>query len=384
MGGVTWDYIQYLIGLKNLGHDVYYFEDSGEWPYTLDGGLTGDKWEAEDCNANINHINNVLKRYGLEEKWTYKYPVTNSWFGMPEKRRKEIIQSADLLINVSGTLVLPEEYKSVKRLAYIDSDPGFTQLKMQSQEFYDRVLTHDVHFSFGELLHKKMMGSGINWLPTRSPIVLSEWESKADARNVYTTIMNWTSYKPLRWEGKTYGQKDTEFVKYLDLPENYNDCTFEVAMSNVQHDNWKSKEIDENTNAPFNSPQEMLTHHGWQIVDSQQVCQNIDSYRSYIGSSKGEWSIAKNGYVIEKTGWFSCRSACYLATGKPVIVQNTGFDKILPSGEGLFAFNKMEEVIHALEQVESNYNYHCQKAKEISHEYLESDIILKNLISRAS
>ncbi|MCK5368854.1 MAG: hypothetical protein KAQ62_09890, partial [Cyclobacteriaceae bacterium] len=331
MGGVTWDYIQYLIGLQNLGYDVYYFEDTGEWPYNLDGGSTGDKWEAANCSANINHIHSVLKRYGLEKNWAYKYPVSNSWYGMSKKIRNEILQSADLLINVSGTLVFPEHYKSVKRLAYIDSDPGFTELKMHDKEFSDRVSMHDVHFSFGELLHKKKLDSGINWLPTRSPIILSEWESKADTRDVYTTIMNWTSYKPLKWEGKTYGQKDTEFVKYLDLPEKYRAPAFEVAMSNVQHDNWKSKEINEYMNEQFDSPQEMLVHHGWKVVDSQQVCQDMDSYRTYIERSKGEWSVAKGGYVMDKTGWFSCRSACYLAAGKPVIIQGTGFEKILPT-----------------------------------------------------
>jgi hypothetical protein len=380
MGGVTWDYVQYAIGLKNLGHDVYYFEDSGEWPYNLDGGSTGNTWEAEDCQANIGHIHSVMKTFGLGEKWAYKCPLSGSWYGLSDTIREEIIGSADLLINVSGTLEHPEHYRKVKRLAYIDSDPGFTQIKMESVEFAYRVLVHDVHFSFGELLGTAF---GIEWHPTRSPIVLSEWQIQGPLANKYTTIMNWTSYKPLTRGKKVYAQKDAEFVKFIELPQKYHNSEFEVAMSELQHDNWKTKLNGSLMDISFEKPQDLLKYYGWKVANTQQVCQNPESYRSYIVNSRGEWSVAKGGYVIDKTGWFSCRSACYLAAGKPVVVQSTGFEEILPVGEGLFAFNDMREVVSALESIEGNYAYHCKSARALAREYLDSDIILNKLLETA-
>jgi hypothetical protein len=381
LGGVTWDYLQYVLGLKNLGHDVYYFEDSGEWPYNLDGGVTGKKWESESCNTNIEYINTTLKKYDLGDNWAYKYPISNSWFGMSEKKRNSVLKSADLLINVSGTLEFPEYYNTVKRMAYIDSDPGFTEIKMHSKEFANRVFTHDVHFSFGELLSDRKTESGITWLPTRSPIVISEWESGTISRDAYTTIMNWTSYEPLKWAGKVYSQKDTEFNKFVDLPQRYTVNKLEVAMPKLNHQNWNS---NNDTNKHMtNDPFELLTNNKWLVVDSHKVCSNMDNYRSYIENSRGEWSVAKGGYVIDKSGWFSCRSACYLAAGKPVVVQNTGFDKILPTGEGLFAFDEMDEAIDALKQIDANYKYHCKKAKEIAYDYLDAKIVLGELLNNA-
>ena len=384
MGGVTWDYIQYVLGFKNLGHDVFYFEDSGEWPYNMNGGPSGDKWESENCDANIDHISRSLRRYGLEKKWAYKYPVANTWYGLNEKKRNEVLNSADLLINVSGSLVHPENYKTVKRLVYLDSDPGFTEIKLHSSiEFSHRVLSHDVHFSFGELLSDRKVNSGIKWNATRSPIVLSEWESINNPRNLYTTIMNWTSYEPLKWKGKIYSQKDMEFIQFLNLPKRIPSCHFEVAMPKLHHNNWNSTTENVVKNNHLNNPRDLLVHYGWQVVNSQQVCGNMNDYRSFIESSKGEWSVAKGGYVVDNSGWFSCRSGCYLAAGKPVVVQNTGFDEILPTGAGLFAFNNMEEAIDALQQVEANYSYHSRKAKEIASEYLDANIVLKDLLDKS-
>jgi hypothetical protein len=384
MGGVTWDYLQYLVGLKILGHEVYYFEDSGEWPYNFTGGPTGDQWEAKDCEQNIRHIHQTLQRYGLENNWAYRYPVNNTWFGMSETKRKNVIKEADILFNVSGTLMTPENYREVSKLVYIDSDPGFTELKMRESRFNERVNCHDHFFSFGELLFLQNTDSGIKWLPTRSPIVLSEWNSPLGKSDHYTTIMNWTSYKPLEKEGKIYGQKDVEFIKFLELPQRKKECSFEVAMAPLQHDNWKTESPSGKDLGNFKSPQELLTRFGWKLTDAHQKCNNMDNYREYIFNSRGEWSVAKGGYVVDKSGWFSCRTACYLAAGKPAIVQNTGFDKILPTGFGLFAFESMEEIENAVELVEGNYKYHCEKAKELAKAYLDSDKVLPDLIDSLS
>jgi hypothetical protein len=388
MGGVTWDYLQYLIGLKRLGHEVFYFEDSGEWPYNPDGGDTGDDWVAIDCNRNITYLNNVLSRYGLHDSWAYYFPLNSTWHGMPDGKRKEIVQTADLLINVSGTLEKPEDYRSVKRLIYVDSDPGFTQarLKLHQNDFTKRVNVHDVHFSFGECLPENLKDENYNWKPTRTPIVLSEWMTTAPGKNVYTTVMNWTSYKPLQYEGNFLYQKDVEFIKFLTLPQHLKDIHFEVALSPLQHANWQfdthrfiAGESEELLNK---TPVDLLSYFGWNVVDPAHTCGDIDSYRRYFFNSKAEWSVAKGGYVVSSPGWFSCRSACYLGAGKPVIVQDTGFGKVLPVGEGILSFSTLMESIEAVLEVEAHYDLHAKRAKEIAHEYFDADKVLKSLIER--
>ncbi|MDB5121552.1 MAG: hypothetical protein JWN56_2770 [Sphingobacteriales bacterium] len=391
LGGVTWDYLQYLIGLKQLGHEVYYFEDSGEWPYTLDGGTTGNDWVAKNCDKNINYLKKVLNRYGLGESWAYFFPIKSKWYGLTDHKRKTIIKTADLLLNVSGALVEPEKYHSIKKLIYIDSDPGFTQIKLKlgEDEFSKRVAAHHVHFSFGETISDAFSNLDYDWKPTRSPILLSEWIPSKTKGNIYSTIMNWTSYKPLHYDGKCYNQKDMEFIKFLKLPTRLKNISFEVALSKLQHKNWQtfiSQSITgakNQSNLLFNHPTDLLSYYGWQLVNPEEKCNNIDSYRDYILSSKGEWSVSKGGYVVSNSGWFSCRSACYLAAGKPVIVQNTGFDRVLPVGVGILQFSTLEEAIDAVNNVETNYSTHSKRAREIAVEYFNSDKVLQHLLDRA-
>ncbi len=392
LGGVTWDYLQYLIGLKQLGHDVYYFEDTGEWPYNIDGGVTGDDWISSDCNKNIDYLNKVLSRYELGDRWAYFFPTKSKWFGLPDSKRKSIIATADLLINVSGTLAKPAKYRSVKKLIYIDSDPGFTQvkLKLKLKKFIKRVAAHDVHFSFGESIPNELtVDTDYFWKPTRTPIILSEWLPTFANDNVYTTIMNWTSYKARKYKGKIYGQKDIEFIKFIELKQKLKDISFEVAMTKLSHKNWESSiqhivpESKIAISNIYDNPSDLLIHYGWKIVDAAEKCSDIDSYRNYIFHSKGEWSVAKGGYALCKPGWFSCRSACYLAAGKPVIVQDTGFNNVLPVGEGILQFNTMEEAIEGIREVETRYSFHSKRAVEIATEYFDSEKVLKNLIEQS-
>jgi len=392
LAGVGWDYIQYCIGLKQLGYDVYYFEDSGEWPYNLDGGKNGDDWVEKDCLKNITYLKNLFDRYGLNDRWAYFFPLTSEWFGMSDLKRKEVLQTTDILINVSGTLEKPWNYDSIKKLVYIDSDPGFTQvkLKLNQEDFFKRVTAHHCHFSFGEALPLNLKDEQFDWMPTRTPIILSEWETTRQHNNRYTTIMNWTSYKPLLFEGKSYHQKDIEFIKFIELKRKLKNICLEVALSKLQHKNWQSSLPDhfagdeENEEIIFSSPADLLSHYGWKVVDPAERCYDMDSYRDYIMQSKGEWSIAKGGYAVSRPGWFSCRSACYLAAGRPVIVQDTGFDKVLPVGEGVVSFNTMEEAMEKITDVEANYALHSKRASEIAVEYFDSDKVLRQLVEKAT
>jgi hypothetical protein len=375
MAGVTWDYLQFAVGLDRLGHDVYYFEDSGEWPYA------GKDQSALDCSANIAHLAGVMSRFDLGDRWAYRCPITSEWSGLREEVRKSVIQSADLLVNVSGTLERPEEYRRTGRLAYIDSDPVFTQIKLARghEAFRRRVEAHDVLFSFGECLSDAWPSPGYRWRRTRQPILLSEWRPEQRGREAFTTVMNWTSYAPLEFQGRTYGQKDLELRRFLDLPTRVRTPVLEVALWQFRQSAMAGEESKDRTP----TPREVLARAGWQVVNPFEACYDIDSYRSYVETSKAEWSVAKNGYVQGKSGWFSCRSACYLAAGRPVVVQDTGFSTVLPTGEGILPFATVEQAIAAIRAVECDYSRHARAARRIAEEYFDSAKVLSRLIEQA-
>jgi hypothetical protein len=392
LGGVTWDYLQYVLGLARLGHDVYYFEDSGEWPYTPDGGPSGQDWIAHDCTPNVNHLAATMDRFGLAGRWAYRFPIKARWFGLSAGERRTVIESADLLLNVSGTLRRPADYRQVKRLVYIDSDPVFTQVKLAlprgHRKFRKRVDAHDVHMSFGEACSPAVPETGHRWRPTRQPIVLSEWRSSTAPGDAFTTVMSWTSYRPLRHAGQKLGQKDVELRRFLALPARVSPATLEIALNRTQHADWEGKPGEASPEGPAgesppSSAGELLVRMGWRVADAARVAHDLDSYRQYIQVSKAEWSVAKNGYVRGQAGWFSCRSACYLAAGRPVVVQDTGFGAVLPVGEGILSFRTMEEAVAAIREVEGDYARHAKAARAIAEECFDSDKVLTRLIEDA-
>jgi hypothetical protein len=377
LGGVAWDYLQYPVGLARLGHDVYYLEDSGEWPYTLNGSTVKDEWIAHDPAPNIRHLERVMERFGLGGKWMYRFPIKPRWYGLSHRKRREVLASADLLINVSGTLVRPWDYGDGPRLAYLDSDPVFTQLKLVQprgqSEFRKRVAAHDVHFTFGERFAE---GAGYRWIPTRQPVLLSEWQTTSPPREAFTTVMSWTSYRPVRHRGQAYGQKDMEFEKFIDLPQAVAETRLEVALGGTHHVRWR-------TNGWEGDPRKALRRAGWNVVDARRVGGSVEKYRAYVTSSKAEWSVAKNGYVRGQPGWFSCRSACYLAAGRPVVVQETGFSDVLPAGEGILPFSTPDGAIAAIEEVEGHYGRHAHAATAIAEEWFDSRKVLPRLVEDA-
>jgi len=390
LGGVSWDYLQYMLGLHRLGHDVFYFEDSGEWPYNLDGGSTGSDWVARDPSANVQHLASIMSRFGMEGRWAYHFPIEDRWFGLTDQKRREVLQSADLLINVSGTLMDMGIYQPIPRRAYIDSDPVFTQLKLAlgNLEFSERINAHNVHFTFGETLSATHVpDTGHHWRPTRSPIVIDEWSKPGPVRDVFTTVMNWTSYKPLQHEGKVYGQKDIEFRKFLHLPELAGSATrFEIAMPSLHHMDWETDQTPSNSPAESKhvlSPTARLAQHGWSVVKPAEHCGTLDAYRTYVQSSLAEWSVAKNGYVQGRSGWFSCRSSCYLAAGRPVVVQDTGFSKVIPTGNGILTFTSPSEAVHAVREVTGNLLRHSAAARDCAAEYFDARVVLPRLIQEA-
>lgn len=365
LGGVTWDYLQYVVGLLRLGHDVYYLEDTGQWPFNpKEGGV------ARGCEYNVEHLAGVMRRFGLAERWAYRFPWESRWYGLSDGNRRALLETADLLVNVSGTLADPAQYRCVPRMAFIDSDPVFTQIKLArgQADFRRAVDAHDVHFSFGERLSHLVPDTGHHWRPTRQPVVLSEWRAATAPRDAFTTVMNWTSYKPIEFQGRRYGQKDQELERFLDLPAQVPGTTLELAV---------------NSGKTRRTPRSLLARKGWRVVHPDDVCPDLDRYRGYIQESMAEWSVAKHGYVAGRCGWFSCRSACYLAAGRPVVVQDTGFRDLFPTGEGLLAFDDQEEAVAAIHDVSAHYARHAEASRAIAREYFDSDRVLTRLLEQA-
>ena len=366
LGGVAWDYLQFAVGLARMGHDVYYIEDTGQWPYDPRTGGTGVSAE-----YNATYLAEVMGRFGLADRWAYRFEKGAQWFGMSGEKRAQIVRTSDLLINVSGSLARPGDYRQVARLAYIDSDPVFTQIKLARDQLHFKALidSHDVHFSFGETIGTQLPDTGHTWLPTRQPILLDEWETSEAPSRPLTTIMNWSSYGVVEYKGVTYGQKDVEFMKFMDLPERIFPVRVEIAMNAA----------GKNTRAPL----DLLQRKGWSFVSPDKVAGSLEAYRRFIQTSTAEWSVAKNGYVQGNAGWFSCRSACYLAAGRPVIVEDTGFRNVLPNGEGLLAFSTLDEAVDAVRAVESDLVRHSSAARQIARGYFAAEDVLASLIERA-
>ncbi|MFM7448747.1 MAG: glycosyltransferase [Leptolyngbyaceae cyanobacterium] len=375
-GGVTWDYIQYPLGFVTLGHDVYYIEDTCIWPIYQDEHNSG-----VSCAHNVAHIASVMESFGLSNRWAYRDEATGQWFGLSAKQVDNICQTADIFINISCSTVMRDKYREIPLRALIDSDPMFTQIQYVTEctlthsksSIREMVHAHTHHFTFGENIRAKdcrIPDCGLDWIPTRQPICLAHWPITPlpiNQQTAYSTIMNWTAAHPLAYEGETWGQKDVEFLRYMTLPTAFPTSPLSVA-------------VGQTTGNPF--PTAAAQHHGWQILNPTEHLPNWRSYQTFIQQSRGEFSVAKETYVKARTGWFSCRSACYLASGRPVVTQDTGWSHYLPHGQGLFAFYDRESAIEGLNSIEADPYLHAKAARQIAEEYFDSNYVLNKLLNQ--
>ena len=368
-GGVTWDYIQYLLGFRALGHDVWYLEDSGSWPYDpIKQTLT------DDCTYNVNYLKGMMAEFGFDDRWIYRNGADGKFHGAGETAARDLIKNGDLLVNVSSAGWLNDYDFGVKHKMFIDGDPMFTQVNLldpKNAKYAGVVRDHDSHFSFG--LHLGMPGclapaTGIRWKRTVQPIALEYWPLQTDdAPDRFTTVMNWASYLPIEWEGRPYGQKDLEFQKFKHLPE-LTPQHLEMAMGQ---------------GIGSKRPTEELRALGWTILEPDVVLPDHHTYREFLRTSKAEWSIAKHGYVAGNTGWFSCRTACYLALGRPAVVQETGWSEYLPAGDGVLTFTTMEEAVAAIADVNDHYAEHQAAARALAEQYFEAKKVCGDLLLQA-
>lgn len=368
LAGVTYQFLHYLIGLRRLGYDPYYVEDSGRWIY--DPRIND---LSPDAAGNIGSVIPVLNKYGFGDRWAFRgnYPG-GECYGMTEQEILQLYRDADAFLNITGAQEIRDEHMTCPRRIYVESDPFASQARVAQGDgaTIAALAAHDCHFSFGENLGAPDCHVPIErfrWLPTRQPVALDLWHNTQDSISTsYNTITTWHNKgKDVDYRGETYyWTKDREFKKFIDLPRR-RPLAFELAAG-----------VSEDV-------KQLLREQGWRQVHSVKISEDVDRYREYIQHSRGEFTVARDQYVRPRTGWFSDRSACYLAAGRPVVTQDTGFGKFLPTGKGLFGFTTMEDVLAAIDSIESDYEAHCRAAREIAEEYFAAEKVVGTLMRRA-
>lgn len=370
LGGQIWHYLQYLTGLKAMGHDVLYIEDSCffeddeyEWYYKPDSGKND-----ADPSYGLQFVGDLLKQVGLQEQWAFYEASAARWHGLTEDAVMELCRDADLFLNVSGVNPVRPWLADIPRRVFVDTDPAFTQIRILTNPINRRhALQHNVFATFGENI--PVGGSGLprdsfHWFATRQPVALEMWPVTPGRRDAsLTAVLAWQTYAPVEHEGRKYGVKADSFGPFLDLPTRSRE-TFELALSGDQ------------------APRDLLRSNGWNLLDRGP--RTPSDYQSYLQASKAEFGIAKHGYVVSHCGWFSERSAAYLASGRPVVVQDAGFSKWLPCGLGVLPFGTPEEALAALDDLSANYEKHCRAARELVAEYFDAPRVLERLIEQAT
>jgi hypothetical protein len=357
-GGVTWCSLMYLHGLRALGHEVLYIEDTGECIYDPVADTI-----SEDPAFGTQYIARALEPFGFGDRWSF-VNYDGSYHGLSHDAVKAFCADADLFINLSGgSWFWRDEYVRIPRKIFIDSDPVFTQLAIAKGEawYVDFFHGFDRLFTFGANIGtpaSDVPTSGFTWHKTWQPIATDLWHTDAPPTNDrFTSVMTWKTES----FSDVDGNKDREFVKFIDLPAKAPD-RFALAV---------------------NGPQQLLRDHGWGTLDAMRVSRTPDEYRDFIQRSKGEFGVAKHAYVAHRSGWFSDRTECYLAAGRPAVVQDTGWSAHLPSGTGLLGFSTPDEAIDALARVEGDYARHARAAAEIAREHFEAARVLPPLLEIA-
>ncbi len=377
LGGVFWDYLQYPLGFQRMGHEVLYLEDTGRWCYDA-----AAQTFVENGAANAAFLAREIARLdpSLENRWFFR-DSTGATFGRAWDDVVRFVAEADLFLHISASCWMRDEYWKAGVVAFIDSDPMYTQASVpgyvdgtaseDERTRVDMLLRHHVHFTFGENLGAEdcaVPTALFDWIPTRQPIVLACFEAAsrpvATRRRALTTVASWEPHaKPLVVEGVRYFGKSAEFERFLDLPAR-SALPIEVALSGP-------------------APRERLREHGFQLIDPASVSGDGWVYRDYLADSLGEWSVAKHAYAASRSGWFSCRSACYMALGVPVIVQDTGFGVAIPTGEGVLAFHTPFEAADAIARVAREPERQSAAALAIARSHFDSSRVLGELLTRA-
>ena len=383
VAGVTWQVLHYLEGFRRLGFDAYYVEDTGEWSYDPDQNTI-----SEDPTYAVNSIRAVMALHRFPDRWAYR-AADGRIFGLPAPELDRLFERAEVLVNLTGATVLRDEHRRVPVRIYLETDPVLPQIEVATGNPFhvDLLSAHTHHFTYGENIGQPDCGVPVSrfpYRPTRPPVVLDWWSSAAVSPGpCFTTVASWRQAgKDVEWRGQTYTwSKHHEFLKIIDLPRR-TPQPLELALA------VRGRAADGET-AWVPRDQEdaeaiqSLTRHGWRVVNAMPLSHDNARYRDYILASRGEFTVAKDQNVRLRSGWFSDRSACYLAAGRPVVTQDTAFGKFVPTGEGLFAFASLDDIPAALEAINSDYGRHARAAREIAEAYFKAETVLARLVEDA-
>ena len=371
IAGVIWQHIHYIVGLQRLGHRVFYIEDSARLPYNP---------QTFDVGEDYSYATSILKRlseeFDFKGRWSFcaRYLKETPTAGLSLTKVKQLYREADAILNVCGTQEFNDDLLRSDRILYVESDPAVEQIKVDQkvEDTRDYLRRHHALFTFGENVGTKKFPvptHGYKWMPTRQPIVTDLWltQRRPAATAVFTSIANWTTsgLKDITWRGEKYlWSKSREFLRFISAPKKSGEI-FELA-TNIKDEEIRNK----------------FANNGWRLVSPTELSVDYWSYRDYIRKSKGEFTVAKDQYVRLNTGWFSDRTACYLAAGRPVITQKTGFPWE-ETGRGLLTFRSLTEIVEAVKMVNLDYALHSKAAKELAREVFEAEKVLRSLLERA-
>lgn len=361
-GALCWHHFQYIYGLKKLGHEVLFIEDSDDYP-----GFHNYSSIETAKYSGFAFIETLFQKYGLKDKWAYFDSLSGDWYGVSKSKVMEFCSTAHIVINISAVNPVREWWANIPVRVFLDTDCVFTQIRMlQEQPLMDLAKSHTCHFTLGENVGQddcKVPTAGFTWKTTRQPVVLDLWKNQPpNPKGPWTTIMHWDSYKVVEYNDEKFGMKSAAFEEFFTLPGLVPDERFEMGIK-----------CDEKIAARLNG-------YGWNVIDPLQPTKTPWTYQGFIGSSKGEWSVAKHGFVYSKCGYLSERSLNYMASGRPVVIQDTGFSKFFPTGDGLLAFSNLDEASTCISLVNENYSFHCHRAREIVEECAASDAVLTKFL----
>jgi hypothetical protein len=353
-GGEAWVRLSYLRGLRRLGFTVHFVEE-----------VDGDSVDP----AGVAHFDSVAAAGWGVSTWTLIARSGPTLHG-DRPRLEQVADEADLLVNVSGNLRTPALLRRFQRTAFLDVDPGYTQI--WHEQGVDPIPPHDVYFTIAENIGHggcAVPEAGIRWRTTRPPVVLADWpQADAGAGASFTTVATWRgTYGPLEHDGRRYGGKLHEFRKVLPLPR-LTPLAFEVAL-----------DIHEGEERDLVA----LREHGWHLVDPREATATPHDFRRYVQASAAEFSVAQGAYVETRSGWFSDRTTRYLASGKPALVQDTGFGRLLPVGEGLLSFRSLDDAVDGARALAADYDGHARAARRFAEEHFDSDAVLTRLLADA-
>jgi hypothetical protein len=366
-GGAAWTRLSWVLGLARLGHDVYFVEQLAPDACTDARGARCDV----DRSVNLAYFRDVTTRFGLGDRAALVPEAGFASAGLPWSRLVEIATAADLLVNISGHLTLPALKHRFRTRAFIDLDPGYTQHWHLTGLAEEKLEGHHCYFTVGENIGRPgctIPADGIPWQPVRQPVLLDEWpvaEHTEPAR--FTTVSSWRGpYGRISVNGVPAGLKAHEFRKFVSLPA-LTRHRFEIALDVHPADH---------------ADVELMQGHRWTIVEPRRVAGDPVAFRDYVRRSGAEFSVAQGIYVATGSGWFSDRTVRYLASGKPALVQDTGFGRNYPVGHGLLSFRSLEEAAAGAESIAQDYAAHSRAARALAEAFFDSDKVLSDLLAR--